>query len=94
MGDGKMIDQSSRSSVYQPLTDYLASSRREVLIVSFDDIARLIGRPLPASAFDWPAWWSNDQSCRSQRASWRRAGYRTDGVDRAARTVVFRRAAR
>jgi hypothetical protein len=89
-----LIARSRRSSVYRPLSDHLARSGRDVLVVSFDDVARLIGKPLPASAFDWPAWWSNDRSCRSQRAAWRRAGYRTEGVDLAARTVVFRRSAR
>ncbi|WP_333833874.1 DUF7662 domain-containing protein [Rubrimonas sp.] len=89
-----MIDRSDNRSVYQPPAEWLAKCGSDGLSVSFREVAHVIGRPLPASAFVWPAWWSNDQSCRSQRSAWRKAGYRTNGVDLTARTVVSRKHAR
>jgi hypothetical protein len=80
-------------SVYDKLAGLLAERREEAWEVGFAELERLIGRKLPASAWKYPAWWSNDPSNNSMTKVWLRAGWRTEQVDVPGQTVVFRRAA-
>lgn len=46
---------------YIPLTDYLAAvADDEDAVLSFDDIADLIGRELPIQARSDDAWWGSN----------------------------------
>ncbi|GAB4516866.1 MAG: hypothetical protein Kow00133_00920 [Amphiplicatus sp.] len=78
-------------SVYAGLADALAAQEWDIWKVGFGELERLIGRALPASAYKYPAWWSNDPSNNSMTKVWLRAGWRTEQVDVPGRTVVFRR---
>jgi hypothetical protein len=79
-------------SVYARLGDALRERREDMWKVGFDEVERLIGRKLPASARKYPAWWSNDPSNNSMTKVWLRAGWRSEQVDVQGETVVFRRA--
>ncbi len=78
-------------SVYDKLASVLAERREEAWKAGFAELEGLIGRKLPASAWKYPAWWSNDPSNNSMTKVWLRAGWRTEQVDVLGQTVVFRR---
>lgn len=46
--------------------------------MSIDDLSDLVSGGLPASAYDWEMWWSNDDPTHSQSRSWGDAGYRAE----------------
>jgi hypothetical protein len=50
--------------------------------MSFAEIAALLGEPLPRSALEHRAWWSNqtDTSNRPQAAAWVEAGFKVSEV--------------
>lgn len=79
-------------SRYEPLVQFLSAHGREVRL-SFAEIERTLGRPLPPSARRHQAWWANSDS-HTQAATWLAAGWQTEQVDLGGETVVFvRRAA-
>lgn len=80
-------------STYAKLSDVLAVRTGSSWKVSFPDLERLIGAKLPASAFKYPAWWSNNPSNNAMTKIWLKAGWRTEQVDVPGQTVVFRRVA-
>ena len=77
-------------SKYEPLQHFLAGSKASVLPMSFDEIERILGFPLPPSQAH-RAWWSNNPSNNVMTKAWLAAGYETEQVDVAGRTLVFRR---
>lgn len=78
-------------SIYGKLKDILAARDEEAWKVSFSELERLIGAKLPASAFKYPGWWSNNPSNNAMTKIWLEAGWRTEKVDIAGQTLVFRR---
>jgi hypothetical protein len=58
--------------------------------MTFREIERLVGVPLPASS-RYPAWWSNNPSNNVMTQIWLDAGFRTEQVDTGAKKLVFRR---
>ena len=54
--------------------------------MTFDEVARVIGLPLPSSAFLYPAWWGSDP--KHTEAVWLDAGY-TASPNLTAQRVVF-----
>jgi hypothetical protein len=80
-------------SIYDPLRDKLNANKGQSLKLSFLEIEGLIGQPLPRSAYDRDAWWSNEDptiSMHSQNRAWKLAGYDAE-PSRGDRTVTFRR---
>lgn len=79
-------------SKYNSLLQYLVRSDALYLKISFAEVEKILGAPLPQSARRYSAWWGNDQGVRHvQAASWQDAGYHTENVDLNAGTVSFRR---
>ena len=77
-------------SKYAPLVDYLNEQRNDSVTVSFDDIARIIGDTLPASARLHPAWWGNDTEVRHVNADeWLSAGWKVESVSLDEERVTF-----
>ncbi len=79
--------------VYDSLQRALNSSTAASVKFSFAEIEALIGRSLPRSAYDYDAWWSNEESAttkHSQNRAWKSAGFDAE-PNRSARTVTFRR---
>jgi hypothetical protein len=76
---------------YDPLKAFLQAQPGERIPVTFDEIERLLGRPLPKSK-RYPAWWSNNPSNNTMTQVWLEAGFTTEQVDTAAGKLIFRRA--
>jgi len=78
---------------YAPLTDYL-EERRETgvaeLTMTFEQIERIIGLPLPRSAYQYRAWWANEKRpTHSHARAWLDCGWITHDVDVSAKAVRF-----
>ena len=87
MADDDELDQRK----YAPLGRYLQSlpATRSGVTLTFTDIERIIGAPLPPSATEHlHQWWAN-QSQGSRGPHWDTAGFKVDGVDLAQRRVRF-----
>lgn len=77
---------------YDPLKSYLAALTGSSCALTFDAIEAIIDAPLPQSATEHPAWWSNDNcspDSHVQALSWTGAGWRVDTVRLHARQVRF-----
>jgi len=75
-------------SRYEPLTRLLEGTRTSQIQLSFKDIERILGRPLPASARKHQAWWSNTET-HSHADSWLRTGWRTRDLDLGNEHILF-----
>ncbi len=82
---------------YEPLELHLRATpptEREV-ILSFAEVERILGAPLPESALSHRPWWGNQRESKSrpQAHAWLSAGFVVDTVNqsRANGSVRFRR---
>lgn len=75
---------------YHPLFEHLLFSGQGETKMTFAEIEAVIGARLPPSARRREEWWSNSPSGHSQARAWMRANYRTERVDLAKETIVFR----
>ena len=78
---------------YDPLATYLTRRRSEEIELRFEELERIIGDALPATA-SRPQWWANEMDPASrhvQRSAWRSAGY--DAFLLPQSRVLFRRRA-
>jgi hypothetical protein len=70
---------------YEPLEIYLRAvpAGTKQVTLSFAEIERILGAPLPASAKSHRAWWGNqkDSKTRPQAHSWLSAGFVVDTVN-------------
>jgi len=82
------------TSKYDSLGDYLRARPTNEIPMSFADIEKVTGAPLPPKAVNHPAWWSNNPSNNTMTRVWLDAGFRTERVNISARKLVFRRNAR
>ena len=82
---------------YEPLELHLRkvpTGTKEVTL-SFAEIERIIGAPLPASAKSHRPWWGNqkDSKTRPQAHAWLSAGFLVDTVNQGGNAAVrFKRA--
>jgi Family of unknown function (DUF6884) len=89
------IDRGPSGRPYAPLADHLAAAGGFAVQLTFTQVERILGRPLPGSARRHRAWWSNESSGgHSHAAAWMGSGWLVDGVDFNAGTVYFRRGRR
>ena len=69
---------------YTPLETYLRelpADQREV-ILSFEQIEIVIQSRLPASAYEYWAWWANEKEGNHVNArAWANAGWKVESVD-------------
>jgi hypothetical protein len=56
--------------------------------LDFETVESVIGSTLPKSADEYQAWWANDAS-HSQAKAWLEAGWQTENLNLAGRTVEF-----
>ncbi len=81
-------------SKYEPLQQHLMGQRGLQAPMSFLDIERVLGAPLPRSARRHAPWWANEtEGGHVQARAWLEAGWKTSRVDVAGERVVFMRAA-
>jgi hypothetical protein len=77
---------------YEPLPQFLASRETSRVRLDFKTIEKILGFKLPKSAYEYEAWWSNNETGHSHARSWLSAGWRTEEIDIARRNVTFVRA--
>lgn len=70
---------------YSSLTDYLKLKTSPVMM-SFDQIAKIMGASLPNSASRYSAWWRNDHPYSK---AWSRIGWQASRVSIAKKQVTF-----
>lgn len=75
---------------YEPLTRFLEARFTAEVPMSFKEIERVLGTPLPPSK-QYPAWWSNNPSNNVMTKAWLEAGFQTERVDIGGERLVFRR---
>ena len=75
---------------YEKLTEWL---RNRTVVLTFDEIEKIIGDKLPPAALKYRPWWGNEKGKESRQSSyWLNAGWEVGRVDLKARMVLFRRA--
>jgi len=81
-----------KMSKYEALRRYLEGQPGTTpsVTVTFRQIERILGFPLPNSARSYQAWWANDTT--HSHAVWLEAGWKTREVDMASERVTFVRA--
>ena len=80
------------NSKYTPLESHLRDSGLAQMAMTFGEIERVIGAPLPPAALKHRALWSNNPSNWVMTKAWLAAGYETEKVDMENRKLVFRKA--
>ena len=75
---------------YAALRDFLIEQDECAVPITFAEIERLLGQPLPASKAS-RAWWSNNPDNNVMTREWLAAGYLTESVDVQGQKLVFRR---
>ena len=76
------------ASSYAPLGQHLRTVEESEATLSFEEVERVIGRPLPQSARDHRAWWANTDT-HSQALVWLEAGWRVEAADLSAGVITF-----
>jgi hypothetical protein len=76
-------------SKYDPLRDFLRAQTSSETPMRFQEIERILGFDLPASARQHPAWWSNNIGTHVNARAWRDAGWKTSRVDIRSERVTF-----
>jgi hypothetical protein len=77
---------------YEPLRKFLETSNSDAMDVSFTQLERILGFPLPNSAYRHQAWWANEtHGSHSHSRSWQDAGWETRQVNTNRKTVRFER---
>ncbi len=76
---------------YQPLTEHLRNLPHSHYQLNFKDIEKIIQDRLPASAYQYRAWWSNNPSNSVMTKAWLDAGWISSDVDLESQKLVFRR---
>ena len=65
---------------YYALEQYLERSESPTITLTFEDIERILGEPLPASARKYAAWWANSSEGHSHANAWLNAGVKVEQV--------------
>lgn len=78
-------------SRYAQLAEYLEKQGADEVTLSFNEVERILGSHLPASARKLRVWWSNDVTHVQAKYGWLQAGWKVEGVDFDAGAVMFRR---
>lgn len=77
-------------SKYEPLRHFLKARKAKTVPMTFAEIEQVLGFKLPKSKM-YPAWWSNNATNNVMTNEWLAAGFKTEKVDIAGKTLVFRR---
>ena len=78
-------------SKYYPLYEHLRRSEQDELMLTFSEVEKLLGQPLPPSARTHRAWWSNRRKGAVQANAWMGAGYHVEEIDLEEEKVTFRK---
>lgn len=75
-------------SKYDTLEQYLKNSQKNIEILNYDEIKKILGFKLPPSAYDHRPWWANGG--HSQANSWINAGWQVSSVS-LGKSITFRK---
>ena len=75
-------------SKYSRLQEHLSACKQERVTRSFKEIEKILGKPLPSSARQYPEWWANNPTGHSH-CVWMAAGWRTKNLNIAQGRVDF-----
>ncbi|HET9914076.1 MAG TPA: CBS domain-containing protein [Anaerolineales bacterium] len=78
-------------SRYATLAIWLAAQDAEQVLLTFEQIEKLIRSPLPDSALQLRAWWANDRVGHTHSILWLNAGWKVVYVDLGGGQVIFAR---
>jgi hypothetical protein len=76
---------------YAPLSDFLDHQPVDEVRLAFGEVEKILGAPLPRSAYEHQAWWANNPEGHSHCRAWHDAGWKTENLNITDRTVTFRR---
>ncbi len=74
---------------YDPLTAFLSGLNGRTVRLTFAEIEKVIGQPLPSKSKVVRAWWSNNPDNNVMTRAWLASGYRTAQVDIGNETLTF-----
>jgi len=78
-------------SRYMHLAKYLRGQLGGEVELSFAELERILGSPLPKSARELRVWWSNDATHSQARFGWLAAGWRVESVNLSEGRVAFKK---
>jgi len=78
MGYGNISPVFVRNDGYEKLSAYLKRINGDSIKLTFNEIERIINRPLPQSAYRYKAWWANGGHSHSNY--WLNAGWKVERV--------------
>lgn len=84
----EMVMSEAYDGKYRKLTEHLLGSPSD-LVMTFEQIERLLGFSLPKSARSHQAWWANQP--RGHSLAWLDAGYKAGAVTVEEERLTFRR---
>lgn len=77
---------------YDPVREFLFTSGKSIVSMSFDELGRLVSGGLPRSAYEYQAYWANERSPHQPwKQAWMGAGYEVDEYDLRTQRVRFRK---
>ena len=79
-----------KTNRYSALAEYLKRRSGGLVRLSFGEIEKIIGGPLPQSAREHRAWWANDKF-HSQGKAWLSAGWVSEDLDLEGKEISFSR---
>src|SRR4051812_24040824 len=78
------------TSKYASLTEHLRGSPEgQCVTMSFSELSKVLGFPLPKSASTYRAWWANHRGTHPHANTWLDAGFAVENVNLAEATVRF-----
>ncbi len=80
-----------KGSKYFPLYTHLKQCPQDEVVLALAEIEELIEMPLPGSAHQQRAWWSNRSKGALQSQAWMQAGYLVDEIDLENERILFRK---
>jgi hypothetical protein len=83
-------DDDEPRGTYAALSAHLRSQSATTtsVLMTFQEIERVLGKELPRSAFDYRAWWANDP-VKPQSAAWLDEGWRATVIRMTERQLTF-----
>ena len=78
-------------SRYAPLALYLEGVQQDQVQLTFQEIERILGDSLPASARQWRSWWANDTTRHPHAQEWLTVGWRVARIAMTEERVAFAR---
>ena len=86
------MSKQSEFTKYLPLEDWFRQqpASKKKITLTFEQVEKILGNPLPASATKLKTWWTNvHPKIQSHRTAWLNNGWRVTEFDQSVRRVEF-----